>query len=209
MDDDPSILDTVQDILRSEGYLVERAENGREALEKFEKNSYNLTLLDIKLPDMTGTELLAKISKSQPEMVKIMITGYPTLNNATRSLYRGAHAYIIKPVRSEELLRIVEKKLEKQEKNERIYRDKAIKDVDNFLNLILDGKSWTINKIASDINTPQYWMEMIAQFYARHGLAKYWEDTGLVKISEGLKKLILLQQDSKKSVLNVSISIPK
>jgi DNA-binding NtrC family response regulator len=70
-----------------------------------------MAILDIKLPGMQGTELLAALHKESPRMVKIMMTGYPSLENAVTSLKLGADAYIMKPVNPEKLLDTVEKKL--------------------------------------------------------------------------------------------------
>ena len=64
-------------------------------------------MLDIKLPDMDGTELITKLHKANPQMIKIIITGFPSFDNAVKSLNLGADAYITKPVNSKELLELV------------------------------------------------------------------------------------------------------
>lgn len=115
VDDDRSILQSAKAILKSEGYLVDTAETGREAIEKSEIHTYDLTLLDIKLPDMEGTRLLTEMRMGKPRMRTIMITGYPSLDNTVESLNLGADGYIIKPIDPRKLLEIVREKLWEQE----------------------------------------------------------------------------------------------
>jgi DNA-binding response OmpR family regulator len=114
VDDDVIIRDTLRDFLESKGYAVETAETGKEALEKSQSRSFNLALLDIKLPDMEGTELLKKMHSIAPRMMKIMITAHGTLKNAMDSLNFGADAYLLKPINEKELLKAVEEKLREQ-----------------------------------------------------------------------------------------------
>jgi len=115
VDDDETILAILQEILRLDGYVVETASTGKEALEKSDAAFFNLCLLDIKLPDMEGTELITQLNKTNPQMIKIIITGFPSFDNAVKSLNLGADAYIMKPVNSKELLELVAKKIEEQE----------------------------------------------------------------------------------------------
>lgn len=116
VDDDKSILTSARAILKSEGYLVDIAETGREAIDKSRARYYNLALLDIKLPDMDGTELLAKMRgrKGYPRMRAVMITGFPSLENTVEAMNLGADAYVIKPIDPKKLLKIVKEKLEEQ-----------------------------------------------------------------------------------------------
>jgi len=125
VDDDKNILESFKSILESEGYCVDMVESGREAIEKSKAKFHNLALLDIKLPDMEGTELLTKLHRDTPRMMKIMVTGYPSLENAVKSLNLGADAYIIKPVDPEELLKLVEEKLVEQKQAEKMSEEKV------------------------------------------------------------------------------------
>ncbi len=118
VDDDKDILGTLTELLKLRGYSVDTAETGREALEKSETRMFNLALLDIKLPDMEGTELLGKLHEKSPRMMKIMVTGYPSVRNAIASLNLGADAYVLKPVNPRELLKVVEQKLAEQSRAE-------------------------------------------------------------------------------------------
>jgi len=120
VDDDRAILNTAKEILQLEGYDVDVVETGLEAIKKTQTTFYHLALLDIKLPDMEGTELLNKMHRTTPKMMKIMITGFPSLDNAVDALNQGADAYLLKPVKPEELLKTVEEKLKEQEDAEKM-----------------------------------------------------------------------------------------
>jgi DNA-binding NtrC family response regulator len=126
VEDDKAIIKSLKDILHSEGYSVDTAENGREAIQKSKEKFFNMALLDIKLPDMEGTKLLVTMHENLPKMVKIMITGYPSVENAVEALNRGADAYIIKPVKPEKLLALIEEKLEKQSQAEKMTEKKVV-----------------------------------------------------------------------------------
>ena len=124
VDDDEAILRNLERILRLEGYDTDIARTGFEAIEKSKTNFYNLALLDIKLPDMEGTELLRKMHETFPKMIKIMVTGYPDLENAIDSLNLGADAYLIKPVSVQKLLDVVKQKLAEQRNAEMMTEEK-------------------------------------------------------------------------------------
>jgi DNA-binding NtrC family response regulator len=115
VDDDETIQTVLQEILKLEGYAVETAASGKEAIEKSEASFFNLSLVDIKLPDMEGTELITELNKTNPQMIKIIITGFPSFDNAVKSLNLGADSYVMKPVNSKDLLELVAEKLQKQQ----------------------------------------------------------------------------------------------
>jgi len=114
VDDDPSIRKVLAAILEEKGYTVDTAETGKQAIQKSKTKFYNLALLDIRLPDMEGTELLTQMKQTTPPMIKIMVTGYPSIQNAVEALNKGAHAFIIKPLNIDHALAIIEKLLEQQ-----------------------------------------------------------------------------------------------
>ncbi|TET56347.1 response regulator [Candidatus Bathyarchaeota archaeon] len=114
VDDEESIRKVLATILEEEGYVAETAKNGKEAIEKSETKFYNLALIDIRLPDMEGTELLTAIKETTPKMVKIIMTGYPSLQNAVEAVNKGADAYILKPFKVEDILKTIKEELKKQ-----------------------------------------------------------------------------------------------
>jgi DNA-binding response OmpR family regulator len=115
----------MRNILEQSGYAVDAAETGREAEEKTKAMFYNLALLDIKLPDMEGTQLLAKLHEKTPKMMKIMVTGYPSLENAMEALNQGADAYVTKPVKPAKLLALIKEKLQEQKQAEKMTEGKV------------------------------------------------------------------------------------
>jgi len=125
VDDDDSIRKVLKTILKRRGYAVDTAKNGEEALEKTAEKFYNLAFIDIRLPDVEGTELLTKIKDTTPKMRKIIITGYPTLQNAVEALNKGADAYVMKPFNVTEVLRIIKEQIRKQEEEKRYSQQKV------------------------------------------------------------------------------------
>lgn len=118
VDDDENICKTLSLILESRGYKVDVAYSGEKAIEKSKAKAYNIALLDIVLPDIQGTKLLKKLRETTPKMIKIMVTGYPKLENAIEALNYNADAYMTKPVNPENLIKVIEEKLEKQRREE-------------------------------------------------------------------------------------------
>lgn len=116
VDDEESIRKTVTAILEEEGYVVDTAKNGKEAISKSNAKFYNLALIDIRLPDMEGTKLLTAMKETTPAMIKIIVTGYPSLQNAVEAVNKGADAYVLKPFDVKKILRTIEEQLEKQRK---------------------------------------------------------------------------------------------
>lgn len=115
IDDQESIRKSLAAVLEEEGYLVDTAENGKEAIEKSRAKPYNLALIDIRLPDMDGLQLLTSIKETLPKTVKIIITGYPSLENAVEAVNKGGDGYIIKPFDMNKLLDMIKEHLKKQE----------------------------------------------------------------------------------------------
>ena len=92
--DDESIREVLTSILTDEGYIVDAVDTGEKAIKATHEKFYNLVLIDIRLPDMDGTKLLTELKDTVPRMRKIIITGYPTLQNAIEAVNRGADAYL-------------------------------------------------------------------------------------------------------------------
>jgi DNA-binding NtrC family response regulator len=114
VDDDAAVRKSLSSILSMEGYLVETVENGKQAIRISEKSRFDIALIDIKLPDMDGTELLHRLKVNQPHMVKIVITGFPTLENAMETVNEGADGYILKPFDVQKLLEMIRKHLKRE-----------------------------------------------------------------------------------------------
>ncbi len=114
IDDDVSACETLAHIFGMKGYETETVGTGQEAIDKARERFFNVALLDIKLPDMEGIELIAPFKEMHPDMAVILVTGYASVENAVRALNDGAAAYITKPLNIDGLLDRVRDTVEKQ-----------------------------------------------------------------------------------------------
>jgi DNA-binding response OmpR family regulator len=127
IDDDVTVRKSHEAVLKANGYEVDVAENGQEAIKKSKTKLYNLALVDLRLPDMDGIELLTSMRETVPKTVKIIITGYPSQDNAIEAVNRGADGYIVKPYAMEDLLRKVKEHLQKQQEAKK-YSEEKVKE---------------------------------------------------------------------------------
>ena len=109
IDDQEGITTTVSAILADEGYMVETAKNGKEAINAVKKTPFDLALVDIRLPDIDGTELIRRLREIQPKIATIILTGQPTLENAIKSVNNKADGYLLKPFETRVLLETIRK----------------------------------------------------------------------------------------------------
>lgn len=114
VEDDSFIITFTSKVLKSQGYLVTPAMTGKEALKRIQTSDYNLVLLDIGLPDVTGTELLKQIREINQDIIVIMITGNPQLDSSIDSVNYGADGYLVKPINDTDLIDIVEEKIKQR-----------------------------------------------------------------------------------------------
>jgi DNA-binding NtrC family response regulator len=125
VDDDESIRKVLTAILEDEGYIVESVDSAKKAIQKTKRKIFNLALIDIRLPDMEGIQLLTTMKDTTPKMRKIIITGYPTLKNAVEAVNKGADAYVVKPFDMEKVLRKIKEQLKRQEEAKRYSQEKV------------------------------------------------------------------------------------
>lgn len=114
VDDDVGMCETLTDIFEKKGYIVDSVQTGLDAIEKVKQRFYNVALIDIKLPDYTGTELLIKLRSINPHLAPIMITAYASLESSIDAINRGAYAYLLKPLDMDKTLSTVKKAFESQ-----------------------------------------------------------------------------------------------
>ena len=114
VDDEVDFLEVIKRILQIKGYMVEIAASAGEAVSLAKERFCHVAILDISLPDTDGTELLSMLLDIHPDMIAIMLTGHSSVQNATRSLNRGAFAYLEKPLDPDHLLSVIGRGLEKQ-----------------------------------------------------------------------------------------------
>ncbi len=107
VDDEPIVRLSCKRILEPEGYEVDIASDGYEAMEKIKENLYDVIITDLKMPKMDGFEVLTWIKQNSSVSKIVIITGYSTQEIAEKAISSGAHRYIEKPFTPETLLRIV------------------------------------------------------------------------------------------------------
>lgn len=112
VDDESKILRIFQASLSKKGYKVETAANGQEARKKIFQFEPDLVFLDLKLPDVSGLELLQEFVKLYPTKIFIMMTAYGNVENAVSAMKTGAFDYVVKPVKLSEILILIEKAFE-------------------------------------------------------------------------------------------------
>ncbi|MDO8550137.1 MAG: sigma-54 dependent transcriptional regulator [Ignavibacteria bacterium] len=115
VDDEKIVRESLFHWFEEEGYIVDIAESGEAALKKFDKGKFDLFLLDMKMPGMSGLELLKKIKESDPEAIVILITAFASVPTAITALKDGAYDYVTKPVDPDELAHLVRKAVEQRE----------------------------------------------------------------------------------------------
>ena len=103
VDDDHKVRATISKILKTKGYKIDEASSGKEAIEKALSNDFDIVLLDLMMPTVSGMDVLVELRKSKPKTKEIMMTGFATVNNAVEAIKRGASDYISKPFKAEEL----------------------------------------------------------------------------------------------------------
>lgn len=119
IDDDVEILQAFSKVLQLEGFITETAASGKEAFEKAQKSFFDVFLIDIRLPDMEGTEILANLQKSDPTAVKIIVSGQPSTEHAIKALNIGAHAFFTKPVDFHFLIKNIKDRIRERDRKQR------------------------------------------------------------------------------------------
>ncbi|MGN6367507.1 MAG: sigma-54-dependent transcriptional regulator [Phycisphaerae bacterium] len=114
VDDDPLIVNSLSEFLKLEGYAVDTASDGTQAIELLAANRYNLVLTDVNMPRTNGLELLRKIRNHYPDVVVLVITGYGTIENAVEAVKMGAFEYLTKPIIDDEIRVTIQKALKQQ-----------------------------------------------------------------------------------------------
>ena len=112
VDDEKNMRMILSKILKNAGYEIYQAESGKQALREVKKSSPDLVLLDLKLPDINGIEVLEKIKQHDNSIIVIMLTAYGDIKNAVEAMKLGAYDYLKKPFDNEEMILVIEKALE-------------------------------------------------------------------------------------------------
>jgi len=148
VDDEESIRWVLSTSLEKEGYKVDVGEDGREGLDKALKRNYNLILLDINMPDISGLEVLDKLKSDNVQTPVILITAQNTVSNAITGIKQGAYDYIAKPFDLDEVNTLVKKAIKNTKQSKKAGKKKEKGVADDELNLgVIVGKSKEMLKI--------------------------------------------------------------
>jgi nucleotide-binding universal stress UspA family protein/CheY-like chemotaxis protein len=190
VDDELIVRDSIKEWLEDEGFAVDMAASGPEALDKLSAKPYHLMLTDIKMPGMDGVELLKKAHKPFPDMTVIMMTAYATVETAIEALKIGALDYLLKPFDPEIM---VDKVFE-------VYQDfEATRSVKvTFSNIVL----------ATDFSEPAHYAFDLASSMTRYYKARL-HIFHVLPIDEGENSLILDQANIEKSIKDATEKMKK
>ena len=163
VDDDETIIKLYNNILKNMGHDIEVAYSGAEAIEKVAKESFDMFILDLILPDITGTELLKKIKEKIQGAPVIIVTANPTLESSMDAIKTGGvYDYIVKPFESKDLHSVIQRAIEKAElinENRRLWKklEKAnqalmerVNDLEKFAQVVIDYEG-QINELKGKI----------------------------------------------------------
>ena len=114
VDDDAGVLEMFDEFLRKEGYSVTKAYSGQAGLDFLQDEIFDLVITDIRMPDVTGQDILHAIKKNSPEIPVVLITAFGTVEAAISAMKEGAYDYISKPFRIDEVSIIVRRALEQK-----------------------------------------------------------------------------------------------
>jgi DNA-binding NtrC family response regulator len=115
VDDEEIVIRSCLRILDGNGYQIEAAHDGQEALRRVEDNSYDIMILDIMMPNLGGLEVLSRVKEAHPDMDVIMITGLSQVDTAVQAMKLGAFDYISKPFEPDEIKLVVQRALERRQ----------------------------------------------------------------------------------------------
>src|SRR5688572_10100743 len=114
VDDEPSILNLLKEALGKWGYQVTCAANGGEALEAIRNGLFDAALMDVRMPDMSGLDLLRAVKAHDESIEVVIMTGYPTISSAVEALKEGAYDYLSKPLILDELRHLMARVIERR-----------------------------------------------------------------------------------------------
>jgi DNA-binding NtrC family response regulator len=152
VDDEKAVRDALREWFRKDGFQAETASDALEALKMMAERSWDIFLLDIKMPNMDGMELQRRILELEPNAVVIMITAYASVDTAVEALKHGAFDYLTKPIDPDDLSRIVRKAVEHQKlKTENLQLRSRLNELTGENTLV--GESASMREILKFVDT--------------------------------------------------------
>lgn len=199
IDDEQIVQESVRRILEDEGYLVEGALRVDKALDMIEKGSYDLVLTDLMMPDRSGMEAVQAVASRHPDSGVVMFTGYATVDSAVESMKIGALDYLPKPFTPEELLKVIERALEKvrkfrrDRKIEQQYAEaemalKSSLDLKEVLGLVVSSVVRLFNVKGASVLLYRK-KDEILEVAASYGLSDEYVEKGIVDSSKSISSV--------------------
>jgi len=146
VDDDPEMCRFLAEILGEEGYIIDTVQNGASALDLFTQKRFDLVISDLKMPRMTGTELVRRLREIDPEILVLLVTAFGSIESAVDAMRAGAFHYLTKPFRTDEILIHVKRAMEQRGLREELKRLRTEMHVrERFHNII--GQSAAMQKV--------------------------------------------------------------
>ena len=146
VDDEPGMREFLEIMLQKDGYDVDTAADGPEAIDKIEESLFDLAIVDIQMPILNGIEVLKKVSEKSPDTTVIMVTAYASHETAIEAMKLGAYDYITKPFKIDEIKLVIKKALDKKKlERENTRLRKELETQYGFGNII--GRSPAIVKV--------------------------------------------------------------
>lgn len=164
VDDEKTLCDLWHHVLHEEGCDVTTASTGGEALELFQKKPFQLVFVDLRLPDISGLDLIEKFKKESPDTELILVTAYASLDNAVAAIKHGVYDYIIKPVQDIQVIvnitrKVIEKFKLKQENQKLVSELKASNQNLEKVNRMLSD--WAIKDGLTGLYNYRYFQESL------------------------------------------------
>lgn len=152
VDDEEIVRESLSDWLKKFGYQVETAENGTRGLEKIRAQKWNVLLVDLKMPDISGLEVLRQARKMQPDASVVIITAYATVDTAIQAMKDGAYDYVVKPFDPDEISALIKRIVEHQDLvDENIFLRRQLTQKYTFQDII--GKSPKMQEVFELVRT--------------------------------------------------------
>lgn len=191
IDDDVGMCETLVDIFREKDYSVATVPTASEAIDKAEETAFDAALIDVRLPDMDGTDLLRIFKEYYPEMAGIIITGYGSFQNAIKAFEAGASGFFVKPLVMKDVIFGVEEALERQ----RLQRE--LRESEELYRSLVETSpdAVTVSDLEGHI------IEVSQQTLEQHGFKSTEEIIG----KDGLE--LVAPEDRKKAMMNIQNTI--
>ncbi len=161
VDDEKVIREILSEFLTMEGYVVRAVEDGQRALDELKLRPYDMVISDLKMPKLSGLQLLEKITEANLNVLTVIMTGFGTVETAIEAMKKGAYDYILKPFKVEEVIHVVQRGLDRQRlKAENIRLNEALAlyrvseaiatslDIEHVLDVILRA---VIDEVDADV----------------------------------------------------------